>query len=264
MPGLSTLVVNEIIDHILGNGTWTPPTAWYLSLSTANPNADESGLAEPSGNNYARPAISMGNASGRTCTNDALVQFNQAQGGGWGDITHWGIHSAASGAGNMLAYGAFNALKSIVENNTPSVGSGTLTITINTAGVSNYLAAAILNHVFNNSAISVPTIYAALVETTEIVDSDTGSSIDEMDMTGYAREAVSAWDAASAGASANTNLIDFSTLTGTGETVVAICLTDNSAKGAGNILWYDNSENQLISDGDGVQMIAGAFDVSLI
>ena len=46
---------NEILDHLFGKGSYTPPTI-YVGLSTADPVDDASGLAEPSGNSYARIA----------------------------------------------------------------------------------------------------------------------------------------------------------------------------------------------------------------
>ena len=48
---------NEILDHLFGKGSYTPPTI-YVGLSTADPTDNASGLAEPSGNSYARAATS--------------------------------------------------------------------------------------------------------------------------------------------------------------------------------------------------------------
>lgn len=257
---LSTYAVNKWVDHVLGTTAWgTPPANVYLALSTANPGADGSGIAEPSGNGYIRKAISFGAAASRQVAQDAVCTFDTAT-GAWGNIGYWAVFDAES-SGNMLAYGSLSTARDVVAGNKPSIASGQTTITINTGGVSNYLANACLDHIFNNSAFTQPTIYVALCEA-ELTDASTGATIDEMDMTGYAREACSGWGAASGGASDNDALINFGALTSTGETVTATCLTDNASTGAGNVLFYDNGTNQPVADGDTVQFPAGDFDVS--
>ena len=57
MGGFSDYWENKILDHIFGKGSYTPPTI-YVGLSTADPTDDGSGLAEPSGNGYARKQTS--------------------------------------------------------------------------------------------------------------------------------------------------------------------------------------------------------------
>lgn len=67
---------NEILDHIFGKGSYTPP-AIYVGLSTAEPLDDASGLAEPSGNGYARVQTSASDwnaASGGSLDNAVSVQ----------------------------------------------------------------------------------------------------------------------------------------------------------------------------------------------
>jgi hypothetical protein len=73
---------NEILDHLFGKGSYTPPTI-YVGLSTADPFDDASGLAEPSGNSYARVATSgadWNTASGGTIDNANELTFPQASG----------------------------------------------------------------------------------------------------------------------------------------------------------------------------------------
>jgi len=121
---------NEILDHLFGKGSYTPPTI-YLGLSTADPLDDASGLAEPSGNNYSRVTTSgsdWNTSSGGTITNANQFDFPTAS-GSWGTITHFAIFDAASG-GNMLAHGQFNISKSVVLNDTPKVLAGDLDIAL--------------------------------------------------------------------------------------------------------------------------------------
>lgn len=256
--GLSVYARNKMVDHVLGTTAWpASPTAVYLALFSGDPIGAGT---EVSGNGYARKAISFGAASSRAVTQNTVTTFDEAT-GTWGTIDNYAIYDALT-SGNMLAYGALSSSRSIVSGNTPSVASGEVVVSINTGGMSTYLANAVLNHIFNDSEYVVPTIYVALTSV-DITDANTGVTITELTMTGYAREAQAIWAAAASGASQNSGAIDFGTLTSTGQTVEGACLTDNATTGAGNVLWYDNSESQVVADGDSVQIAIGDFDVSL-
>ena len=264
MGSLSDAAENLFLNHLLGVSSWTTPATVYLALSTADPTDADSGTAEPSGDGYSRKAISFGVAAGRVVTQDAVVTFDEAT-GTWGTITHWILYDAAT-AGNALAYGDLSSSKTVISGNTPSIASGQVAITVSVGGCSDYLANAMLNHIFNSTSYSPPSIHIALCETV-ITDASTGVTIDEMDMTGYAREAKTAgttdWNTATTGSLTNKTLIDFGTLTGTGETVEAICLVDNATVANGNLLVYGNTPSQIIGNGDTVQIPAGSFAVSL-
>ena len=121
---------NEILDHLFGKGSYTPPTI-YVGLSTADPTDDASGLAEPSGNSYARVATASADwnvASGGAIANANDITFPEAT-GSWGTITHFAILDAAS-AGNMLAHGALNVSKSISSGDTAKFAAGDLDVTL--------------------------------------------------------------------------------------------------------------------------------------
>jgi hypothetical protein len=69
----SNYLENKLLDHAFRNTSYTPPSAVYVALSTADPGEDGSTIAEPSGNNYARVAATFGAASAGTIkgrTND--------------------------------------------------------------------------------------------------------------------------------------------------------------------------------------------------
>jgi len=121
---------NEILDHLFGKGSYTAPTI-YVGLSTADPTDDASGLAEPSGNSYARVATAGADwnvASGGAIANANDITFPEAT-GSWGTITHFAIFDAAS-AGNMLAHGALNVSKSISSGDTAKFAAGDLDVTL--------------------------------------------------------------------------------------------------------------------------------------
>jgi hypothetical protein len=121
---------NEILDHIFGKGSYTPPTI-YVGLSTADPLDNGSGLSEPSGNGYARVATSGASwttSSGGSLSNAGDISFPQAT-GSWGTITHFALFDAAS-AGNMLAHGALSQSKTITSGDTAKFAAGDLDVSL--------------------------------------------------------------------------------------------------------------------------------------
>jgi hypothetical protein len=121
---------NEILDHLFGKGSYTPPTI-YVGLSMADPADDASGLAEPNGNSYARAATASADwnfASGGMLDNANDITFPEAS-GNWGTITHFALFDAASG-GNMLAHGSLSVSKSIGSGDTAKFAAGDLDVSL--------------------------------------------------------------------------------------------------------------------------------------
>lgn len=122
---------NEILDHIFGKGSYTAPANIFVALSTADPTDDASGIAEPSGNAYARvstvPADWNAAAAGEI-TNANLITFPTAT-GDWGTVTHAALYDAASG-GNMLAHGVLTSAPAVATNNTPRFAAGELEVAL--------------------------------------------------------------------------------------------------------------------------------------
>ena len=130
MSGFADYWENEILDHLFGKGNYTPPTI-YIGLSTAEPYDNGSGLAEPSGNSYARvqtAASDWNAASGGSLANVGDITFPTAT-GSWGAITHFALFDAATG-GNLLAYGQLNQSKAIVTSDIVQFSSGDLDISL--------------------------------------------------------------------------------------------------------------------------------------
>jgi len=127
---LSNYLELELLDHLFGKGAYTPPTI-YVGLSTADPLDDGSGLAEPSGNGYARiqtPPNSWGTASGGKISNTNSIVFPVAS-GNWGTVTHVCIFNAGSG-GDLLASGALGESVEITTGMLPRFTSGQLEINL--------------------------------------------------------------------------------------------------------------------------------------
>ena len=131
---------NEILDHIFGKGLYNatlgtggsyPDVAIYVGLSTADPLDDASGLAEPSGNGYARVQTSSSDwnaASAGTIDNANELAFPEAT-GSWGTITHFALFDAAT-AGNMLAHGVLSQSKAINSGDTAKFAAGDLDVSL--------------------------------------------------------------------------------------------------------------------------------------
>ena len=107
--------------------------SFYISLHTANP--DETGdqtTSETAYTSYARVAVARSGAgwtrSVSTISNTALVQFPQCT-GGTSTITHFGIGTASSGAGNLIYKGALSASLSVSNGIQPQFAGGALTVT---------------------------------------------------------------------------------------------------------------------------------------
>ncbi len=121
---------DEILDHLFGKGAYTPPTI-YVGLSTVDPADDASGLAEPSGNGYARVTTAAGDwnaSSSGALANANNITFPEAS-GSWGTITHFALFDAAS-AGNMLAHGALGTPKAIGSGDTAEFAVGDIDVTL--------------------------------------------------------------------------------------------------------------------------------------
>ena len=122
---------NEILDHLFGKGSYSPPTI-YVGLSTADPGDDGSGLAEPSGNGYARKATTAADwnaASGGALDNATAIEFAEAT-GNWGTVTHFALFDAAGG-GHLLAHGSLNQSKTIASGDSARFAAGDLDVSLN-------------------------------------------------------------------------------------------------------------------------------------
>lgn len=124
----SNYLETELLDHVFANNAYTSPTTVYVSLHTANPDEDASGTeVSTSGTAYVRQAGSF-TVSGNTATTDAAVEFATAT-DDYGTVTHVGIWDAES-SGNMLAYAALTASKTISTGDVFRIPTGDLDITL--------------------------------------------------------------------------------------------------------------------------------------
>jgi hypothetical protein len=267
MGSITDYLEKELLDHVC-NATWNVPTTVFLGLFTADPTDTGVAGTEVSGGAYSRTTITFVTAVTRNVTQKGKVTFPQAT-ADWGTVTHYGIHDAVS-AGNMLAHGSLNTSKSVVNGNTPSVATSEVVISYSAGEISDYLAHKLLDHSFRAATYTTPDTYVALA-TTDILDTDTGSSIDEVTGGSYAREQVNknggaapTWDVAAGLAASldNTHTITFTTPSASWGTVTALAICD--ALTSGNLLFYENTvTEQTPGIGDTVQISAGDLKISM-
>lgn len=102
----------------------------YISLHTSSPGVGGSQATnEAAYTNYARVAVARSasgwTVSGLNISNDAAITFPTCGVTG-STVTHFGIGSAASGAGNLFFFGALSVSKAIANGDTPSFAIGEL------------------------------------------------------------------------------------------------------------------------------------------
>lgn len=108
--------------------------SFYISLHTADPG--ETGTQttnETAYTSYARVTVNRTSGgwsrSSSTISNTALVQFPQCTGGS-STITHFGIGTDVSGAGNLIMSGALSSSLSVSNGIQPQFSAGALTVTV--------------------------------------------------------------------------------------------------------------------------------------
>jgi len=131
--------------------------------------------------------------------------------------------------------------------------------------LSNHLENELLDHILRNAAYTTPgtEIWVALYTDSQ-GDSDSGTEV--VTTSAYVRINVTVWDAPAAGATENTNEIDFGTASGGNwGTVTSVGIKDSSTStGTNNLLLYGDLDSpKVVNDGDGFKFAAGALDVTL-
>lgn len=121
----SDYACNALLDAQYGDGS---PATLYCAVSTTTPVSAGTNFTEPSGNGYARVAVTNNatnfpNASSKTKNNGTDITFPTAT-GSWGTITWAGWYDASSG-GNLLAAGPLTSSKTIGTGDTLKFSAST-------------------------------------------------------------------------------------------------------------------------------------------
>jgi hypothetical protein len=133
----SNYLEQKILDYIFNDGTFAAPQT-FVSLYTSSPADDDSGT-EVSGTNYARQEVHENAGTspywnlaavdgvGYLVDNQSAITFPTAGAGGWGSVSHFGIHDAVS-TGNLLYHGALTASQTVNDGSTFEFAAGDLNI----------------------------------------------------------------------------------------------------------------------------------------
>lgn len=124
MSSLSNHAETLLARWLLTADSVTRPTNWYAALYTAAP-SDAGGGTEVSAGGYAREAVAF-TVSGDTAANATAVEFGPAS-ADWGTITHVAILDAAT-TGNLIAWAALSASKTVENTDTLEFASGELAL----------------------------------------------------------------------------------------------------------------------------------------
>lgn len=266
MGSLSAGLCKSLIDYLFTAAAYSPPTAVYVSLHTADPL--ETGVNEIVYDGYSvRPQVNFLAATNRMVKQvNSSIAFPTCSGTG-DTATHYGIWSESTG-GVFLGGGALLAPLLIVFGNTPKIYAGAIEISLvagpgadGDANISTYLTNKLLDLVFRNQAYDKPTIAIALT-TTVCTDTTFGTEV-----TGgsYARLTGVAWTTAqtATGATAeNTTRVVFSPNPTSGwGTVTTVAIMEGAS---GNMLFYGNDVvNQEINTAEEVGFNASALIVGI-
>lgn len=136
--GLLSLIFENANYANVGDATGlrgsTTAGVFYISLHTATPNeTGDQTTSEANYTSYAREDVARSTAgwsvTAGVADNDAAITFPAATGGS-STVTHFGIGSAVSAAGNLFMYGALGASLAVSDGITPAFAIGALDVTL--------------------------------------------------------------------------------------------------------------------------------------
>ena len=246
---------NALLDHNFDVSPFTR-TSVTVGLFTATPN-DSGGGTEVSGNGYSRATItnSFGTASGRTVSNDTAIVFPTATGGNWTDMTHTAVFVNDT----MFMYGALAETTTVSDGDAFRFDIGELDLSFAAGEMNDYTANATLNHFFEGTAYTPPTVYAALFSS---ATNNSGGGT-ELSGSGYARvDASGAFGTgASGGALSNDAEIVFPTATANWTEATHMAFFD--AASGGNMLFHTALDAGVtVSSGDAARFTASSVTLT--
>lgn len=136
---LALLLFNNTNAANVGDATGlrgsTTAGVFYISLHTADPGeAGNQNTSETAYTGYARVSVARSSGgwtvSGNSVSNTAAIAFGTCTASPGSPITHFGIGSDASGAGNLFLTGALGSSYQPATSNAPQFAASQLTATI--------------------------------------------------------------------------------------------------------------------------------------
>ena len=129
---------------------------------------------------------------------------------------------------------------------------------------SDALENALLDHAFKTSALSAPSnLYIALSKST-LSDTITGTIAGEISGGAYVRKVCNTWDAASGGATENTQVVTFAQATADWGTITNFAIVDAITAGTGTVYAYGTlTAPKNVASGDTLKFATGDIDITL-
>ena len=131
----STATANDVINSVLRavDPAWRSGATRYISLYTSSPGAGgDQSTNEATFGGYARVAVTAATgfdaATAGSSENTGLIQFPECTSGA-NTITHVGIGTLASGAGQLLYFGALSSSRDISTGIQAQFAASALTVT---------------------------------------------------------------------------------------------------------------------------------------
>lgn len=267
---LTDYAEKKVLDHVLKTTAWSAnPATLYVGLGTVS---DDTGLTtEFSEGNYVRKSTTVAEwgtpAASRSIANDAAITFLTAN-ATWGTPTKWGIYDAES-AGNCIAHGDITGAGEIGDTDTASFAIGEIVIEWNAAvsnvGWSDHIVHEMLDHIMMGTEYTPATNLYVGFGITPLTDGGTISG--EATGGGYARTVCNGWDAAAGDSPSladNTAAITF-TVSGDWTASLDVVFIANHLTDTANvnILFFGTLTAFSAVNGDTVEIVAGALDVTL-
>ncbi len=139
MDAFSNYYENKIINHLLRNEAFSPPSAIYIALFTGNAAAaleanNPTTEVSFSGTAYQRKAITLSAASNGTSANASLIEWAVTT-AGWGTVTYLALvdHPTNTNWGtnvNVLMWGALATPKSVLIDEILRIPQSSITVTV--------------------------------------------------------------------------------------------------------------------------------------
>lgn len=135
MSGFVDSIERAILDHVLTDPAWTPPTTLYIGLSSTTPTEAGGNFTEPSTGSYARVATTAADWAAATGTAPATKTTSTTKTfptatADWlsaANLTHFGLFEASTG-GTLDAFGALTTPKPVLNGDTANFPAGSLTL----------------------------------------------------------------------------------------------------------------------------------------
>lgn len=200
---LSSYLAQQLAEWISGTAMPSAPSTVYVGLFTA-------GGSELSGNGYARIAVDDWGAaqvggSEVTISNSEDEESPVATGTDWAEVTQIRLYDAATDGNALSSLTALTAARTVTVGGAAEFPAGSLTFSVSTTELSEYLATEICEWIGGTDMPAAPSVHLGLFTSVPA----------EISGDGYSRAPLASWGEPADTGSAWTTTIDAAAVTGT-------------------------------------------------